>query len=189
MILCISSFIGNEYIFLKWIYIFIGTWTTFLIFCKFRMILFLSLLPVLKVWFYINEVEHAFILTLCCRKGAGRVSWESEGEIPVISIALVIFSFKYRSDYQTMTGHNWNLLVSIEIPQFVIAGLADSSTNSLLSACVWGSGDGKEETWLPVICVLIPFLCESQYLSSNWAPTDLLIRSMSWCLWVLVFKN
>lgn len=140
MILCVSSFIGNEYIFLKWIYIFIGTWTTFLIFCKFRMILFLSLLPVLKVSFYINEVEHAFILTLCCRKGAGRVSWESEGEIPVISIALVIFSFKYRSDYQTMTGHNWNLLVSIEIPQFVIAGLADSSTNSLLSACVgeWG---------------------------------------------------
>lgn len=59
--------------------------TTFLIFCRFRMILFLSLLPVLKISFFISEVENAFILTLFCRKRAGRVSWNSEGEIPVIS--------------------------------------------------------------------------------------------------------
>lgn len=59
--------------------------TTFLIFCRFRMILFLSLLPVLKISFFISEVENAFILTIFSRKRAGRVSWNSEGEIPVIS--------------------------------------------------------------------------------------------------------
>lgn len=102
-------------------------------------------------------------------------------------IALVIFSLKYRSVYQTMTGHNWNLLVSMEVPWFVIAGIADSATNSW-SACV-GEWGWEARNLIAVICVLIPFSCESQYLSSNWAPTDLLIKSMFWCLWVLLFKN
>lgn len=44
----------------------------------------------------------------------------------------------------------------MEVPWFVIAGIADGSTNSLLSACVGEWVQGARNLIASVICALVP---------------------------------